>query len=193
MDGSVVGQSRSDMHTPPCNFRRHAYLVLRLESVYASARGAVDVAREAHLLIVGLVDEYSRVSRLHVWLVHRQDLGFVRSREHLLAEAVGRESGLEDAHALAATRLIGAASVADLLIVHAAAALVAVHAEVALGVGAAGVVELHAGALAIVLAATRGLQGATVTIWARRCTGTQRCRKSTCSPGRGRWGSLRRD
>jgi len=192
MDGSVVGQSRSDMHTPPCNVSRHAYLVLGLESVDTSARGAIDVAGEAHLLIVGLVHEDSRVSRLHVRLVHRQDLGVVRSREHILAEAVGRESGLKDAHALAAACLVGAASVADLLIVHAAAALVAVHAEVALSVGAAGVVELHAGALAIVLAATR-LQGATVTIWAQRCTGTQRCRKSTCSPGRGRWGSLRRD
>ena len=140
IEGSVVGQSRSDMHTPPCKIRSHFYLVLRLEAVDASAGGAIHVAGETNLLIVGLVHEHSGISCLHVWLVHRQDLSFVRSREHLLAETICRESRFKDAHALAAASLIRAASVSDLLIVHASATLIAVHAEIALCVRAASVI-----------------------------------------------------
>lgn len=140
-----------------------AYFILGLKPCSAPTTGHVDLARPADLFAVSLVDEDVRVGLGHVGLVHGQHQRVVGLLGQLGADAVGGERGCEDAHALAPAVLVLRAALAQLLLGHAAALVVAVHAEVALRVEVAVVVQLATCADRIVLAANYRMSNNVIT------------------------------
>ena len=187
---SEVGQSKFDVQTLPCIYLwiLNSYLILWFEPCGTSSSCHIKVASSAYFFKFALVNKLFEFTFSHAVFVTRQYQGVTTLRQNLSAGSIGAKRCLKYANALSSALFVARTAFSNFFVANTAPAFVTVHAEKALWVVGAPVVELNAIADARRFATIYSLEINTrLTTWDQIRIFLLLNQISRCILGRGSW------